>query len=129
MRFLLILCAASLTGCSSGFIPSRPTEQTIDRLEQRLSKVSCIGSLDSWERHYTFMSEPFLGWDYDWYDYGKIDVDLREAGFEEFKGGRHIHARVPEHQRMLDDRPYKVAFGEYDVSEDRLSLTHCGANI
>ncbi|WP_343345261.1 hypothetical protein WJT74_12010 [Sphingomicrobium sp. XHP0239] len=94
-----------------------------------MSKVSCVGSLDDWERHYTFSSRPFVGLDFRWYDYGKIDVDLREAGFEEFVGGRHIHARLPEHQFWVDDRPYDTAFGEYDISEDRLTITSCGADI
>lgn len=133
MRLWVILLAAVLPGCSSGFVPSRPSEEIIDRLEQRLVEHPCIGSLDRWERHYTYASEPFLdglfGWRNRWYHYGRIDVDLRQAGFEEFRGGRHVHARSPEHQGSIDDRRYNVAVGQYDVSADRLSLTACGSNI
>lgn len=121
-----------LPACSEGFLPREPSEQTVDRLERRLVELPCVGKLERWERHYTFDSKPLagglFGWRNRWYDYRKIDIDLREAGFEEFKGGRHLHSRRPEHQSWADDRGYLLAFGKYDIATDRLKLRHCGPN-
>lgn len=128
-----VAAALLLSACSEGFLPREPSVEAIDRLEWRLSEEPCVGNLKRWERHYTFASKPFLdglfGVRNRWYDFGKIDIDLREAGFEEFKGGRHLHRRIPEHLLMLDDRPYRVAFGKYDIASDRVKLRSCGPNI
>jgi hypothetical protein len=76
-----------------------------------------------------FESRPVLDNLFRWYDYSRVDVDLRQAGFEEFKGGRHIHRRLPKHRWMADSRPYKLAFGEYDIESDKVSLWTCGSNM
>ena len=87
--------------------------------------MPCPGSLDRWERHYTYKWSAKLGE----YDHSRIDIDLRQAGYEEFKGGRHIHQELPAFKGNIDDRIYDIALGEYDIAADKVTMYSCGPNI
>ncbi len=133
MRMMLALVGPLfISACSGSVIPSEPSAAVLDRLERQLTQQPCVGNLNQWERNYGFFSAPVLngifGQGVRWYYRGKVFVDLRQAGFEEFRAGRYVH-RVPPHFGIADDRPYKLVGGEYDVKVDRLRLHWCGANI
>lgn len=91
------------------------------------------GRLPRWERHYAYAVKPLVtgpyGLEYHWYDYGRIFIDLREAGFDEFRGGRHIHDKRLPYRGWADDRSYDLASGVYDIGADRITFSHCGPNV
>ena len=151
VRRLLILLAGLalppllyLPACSEGPIPLPPKRVTIERLETRLARHPCVGSLGRWERNYTHKSEPFLldylgrlgltGWQLArWYDYGTIDFQFRqpgigappEWGIETSSAGRRVHAMIPRHQgAILGDQGASAdaLAGTYEVASGRLHL-------
>jgi hypothetical protein len=133
-----------LFGCSEGPIPLAPSTAKINRLERRLARHPCVGSLDRWERNYTHKSEPFLldylgrigedGWQLArWYDYRTIDFDLREPGItapsdwgiEKSSVGRRVHAMIPRYQgAILGDQGAAgdAVSGTYQPGSDRLHM-------
>ena len=137
-----------LASCSEGPVPRLPSKSAIERLEQRLAKHPCVGSLDRWERHYTFKSEPVLA-DYvggsilgisvwrafRWYDYRTIDVDLMGTGrmarpemrLEATQPRFQRHAVIPRYQGWIDDSGGPAVLGFYNIKADRLDVwVGCG---
>jgi len=82
-------------------------------------------ALERWERHYWFAPDRRSQWP----DDTEVAIDLRQAGCEELRGGRHVHARPFETDWAVDDRAYNVAFGTYDVASDRVVLRACGPSM
>jgi hypothetical protein len=60
-------------------------------------------------------------------DTGIVDFHLDEAGTPGVKPGRQITA--PDSWVNLDDRPIKMAAGDYDLEEDRIRVGFCGNNV
>ena len=100
----------------------RPSPQLVDRIEMLLPRESCIGRLDQWSRHYGFNRLPEKT-----IDEGVVDFQLEEAGSPNVKAGRHITA--PDSWVNLDDRPIKMAWGDYDVKGNRIRVAFCGNNF
>jgi len=50
-----------------------------------------------------------------------------EAGRFEFRSGRHFTVDPP--APMIDDRSYKVAYGEFDLATKRVTIKSCGLNM
>jgi len=101
----------------------RPTQQIIDRIEGVLSREPCIGSLARWSRKYS-------------YDYDSkaqalypdiIRFELDEAGKFGVQPGRR--AAEPSVLVGIDDRPIKMASGDYDLKDGRLHIFYCGNNF
>lgn len=130
-----------LFACSEGPVPWAPPRSVADRLELKLAKHPCVGSLQQWERNYTFKSEPFLvdfigrfsneAWRLGrWYDYGVIEIDLRkvgreavpEVGLEASQPGRYRHALMPHHQGIIDDSGWPSAMGYFDIATDKIDV-------
>lgn len=65
------------------------------------------------------------------FDHNIVEVDLREGGYEEFGFGRksYKNAEDPPGWLAIDDRPYKLVFGTYDLETGELHLRQCGPNM
>lgn len=132
VKYLVCACGLlALSACSKGTFPRTPQSRTVDEIEAKLSKVPCIGSMSRWERHYSFASKPFLGglfgWRTRWYDYNKVAIRYRQAGFEEFKARRIFHHG--DEPLGIDDREYDVAFGHYELPTRTAFMWACGPNM
>jgi hypothetical protein len=135
MRWLLLLpIAVSLSACwSSGPLRRSPDTRLVDAVESKLRKVPCVGSLDRWERHFTYSSKwsflayvLSLGTSDRWFDYSKLRVRFYQAGFEEFRTGRIIGQEKPP---AADDREFNLVFGDYDIPSHTLTIWACGPNM
>ena len=149
LAILMVAPILYLGACSGGPVPRPPGRSLADRLESKLAKHPCVGSLDQWERNYTFRSEPFLvdfigrftgeAWRLGrWYDYGVVEIDLRkvgraavpEVGLAASRPGRYRHALMPLHQGIIDDSGWPSVMGFYDIAADRLHIwAGCGRII
>ncbi len=126
------------TGCAPAEM--KPTESEMDRVEAALEREGCIGELKDWLRRYHYKlefspEESVAAWKEKReprptaYDKSIIEVDLREANFEKFAGGRRSYSNYPEGSGGIDDRDYRMAFGTFDVATGRLNLVACGENM
>ncbi len=99
----------------------RPPEKLVDRVEALLAKEPCVGNLDGWSRSYAydFLPERTV-------DAGIVDFHLEEAGRLGVKAGRKIEQ--PDAWVNIDDRPIKMADGDYDVRDNRIRFAFCGIN-
>jgi len=100
----------------------RPGEQMVDRVETLLAQESCIGRLDRWSRTYGFAMLPERT-----IDTGIVKFHLEEAGAHDVVPGRRI--TEPDSWINLDDRRIRIAFGDYDLREDRVRIAFCGNNV
>lgn len=131
--FVLAFALLSFFG-SEGPWSRKPDARVADEIEAKLSRVPCVGPMSRWERHYLVNSEPsellapfatfFLS--SRWYNYRSVDIDYRQAGFEEFRGGRYLGRAVPP---AADDRQYDLVFGYYDIPTHTAHLWACGPNF
>jgi len=112
----------------------------MDRVEAALAKIPCVGDLSRWDRRYYY--PPSFESEEAWtaleeqrdpepssYDRNFIEIDLREAGFEEFGRGRKSYSNYPPGAIDTDDRSYRIAYGSYDVKSGKLDLAACGPNM
>lgn len=100
----------------------RPAPQLVDRIESLLAKEPCVGSLDRWSRFYAYDYLPERT-----VDAGIVDFHLEEAGKMGIKPG--VHITVPDSWVNLDDRPIKMAEGDFDIAENRIRFGSCGENV
>ncbi|UKK84386.1 hypothetical protein L7H23_17725 [Sphingopyxis sp. BSN-002] len=138
MNRLAFSAALILAACSMPEL--KPTEAEMDRVETALRQKPCIGKLADWERRYYYqlqfssdkseksvrkglMPKP-TG-----YDRSIVEIDLRQANFEEFGSGRGSYADYPPGAADTDDREYNLAFGTYSLETGELHLAHCGPNM
>ena len=100
----------------------RPSNNLVDRAEELLAKEPCVGQLDRWSRFYAF--------NYDFPDkalYTEIvDFRLEEVG-SGVSPGRHV--TEPNSWVNIDDRPIRMAGGDYDIAQDRIRIAYCGNNM
>lgn len=101
----------------------RPAQRIVDRIEALLAGQQCVGRLDRWSRSYAYHYDPRTGNLYD----KIIDFHLEEAGSRGIRAGRHVTG--PTRWMWVDDRPIKMATGDYDVTEGRLRIAYCGDNM
>lgn len=99
-----------------------PSENIVARVEQALSEMNCVGSLESWDRLYTNGQDIRRGG----IDPNRLTFSLRQAGVHGFKPGRSIVP--PSKFYSIDDRPYPLVHGQYDIAADKLTLKSCGDN-
>ena len=132
------LIALALSACAAREV--KPTEAEMDRVEAALGREECIGDLKSWLRRYHYKlefspEESEAAWKErrepqpTAYNKSVIEVDLREANFEEFGNGRRSYSNYPEGSGGIDDRDYRMAFGTFDVATGLLNLAACGENM
>lgn len=100
----------------------RPTSQIIDHLEDLLAQEPCVGSMQKWVRFYGYNRLPG-----NTVSTRIIDFHLDEAGPDAAKSDRHITA--PDSWVGIDDRPIRMAFGDYDLKDGRIRLAFCGNNL
>src|SRR4051794_34575586 len=135
MRLLLwsvMLLALAACG-ATGPLSKAPDARLANEIEAKLRTVPCVGSMNRWERHYTFSSKPSLraaamtfGSSNRWFNYNVIDIAFYQAGFEEYREGRYLgDSRLP----GADDRQYDLVFGHYDIPTHTASLWACGPNV
>ena len=125
MRTAAILLLVVLSGCDQlATTSNKPTRAVINQIEGRLRAIKCVGPLSKWERSYWY-SRDRAGH----VDHNSVEIDLRQAGFEEFKHGRYVLDAAPTRIFDVDDRDYEIAFGSFDVSKERISLQSCGPNM
>ena len=135
---LLLVASLCLSGCASAEI--KPTDDEMDRVEAILQQLPCVGNLNRWERRYFYHPEfsdeenaRALKEDRipspTGYVRSLIEIDLREANFDEFGSGRKGYSNFPPGSADTDDRNYRMVFGTYDLKARKLSLSHCGGNI
>ena len=98
----------------------RPQPEIINRVEDRLAREPCVGSLDRWERLYSF------GQSGGEVDESVINFAYREAGRFGFVSGRRITS--PDEWVNLDDRPYLIMNGYFVIGTNRLVIRACGPN-
>ncbi len=106
----------------------------MDRIETALATNDCVGDLRNWERRYVyhreFSAKPTAsGAPEGWLapDSSLIKIELSEADFEEFSSRRV--STVQSDNIGIDDRRYKVAFGQFDLTTGRLTVSFCGPNM
>lgn len=125
MRTAAILLLVGLSGCNQLQTTSdKPSQAVVNQIEDRLRAIKCVAPLSKWGRSYWY-SRDRAGR----IDHNSVEIDLREAGFEEFKRGRYIFAAPPIRRFNTDDRDYKIAFGSFDVSKKHINMQACGPNI
>jgi hypothetical protein len=111
-------------GCHQFMALKRPAADLVDRVEARLARHPCIRGLARWQRLYSFarvMGDPRS------VDEHRIAFQFREAGFNGFRSERRTTA--PEVWVQIDDRPYNLVSGYFDLRSGELSIDFCGANI
>ena len=101
----------------------RPQGRIVERIESMLAMQPCIGRRDRWSRTYAFD-----------YDFGTrivhdhiIAFHLEEAGSSGVRPGRQV--TEPYSWVNLDDRPIRMADGDFDVSDGQLRVGSCGDNV
>lgn len=117
-----------LAGCNDADpFNLRPSPILVERIEAQLSGRPCIGALERWERHYGYG----MGGDYLSADKGverdRVTFALVEAGVYGFQSRRLILS-AREWRLGTDMRQMRFAFGDYDVSSERITIQHCGWN-
>jgi hypothetical protein len=137
MRRLAIVSILLLSACVTR--DGKPTEAEMDRVEEQLEKIPCVGRLANWERRYLYPPE-YSDAELDAaikeereprrssVDRSKIEIHLRQANFEEFGEGRKSYADYPPDMSDTDDRSYRIAYGSYDLTTGKLDLAACGMN-
>jgi hypothetical protein len=100
----------------------RPPEKLVNRIEALLAKEKCVGDLGGWSRSYAYDYLPERT-----VDTGIVDFHLEEAGRFGVKAGKNI--TQPDAWVNIDDRPMKMADGDYDVRENRIRFAFCGNNV
>ncbi|WP_404712412.1 hypothetical protein [Sphingomonas sp. MMS24-J13] len=99
----------------------RPSREIVDRVERLIAGQPCIGRLGQWSRSYAFHLLPNRT------AYTQIiDFHFEEAGTPEVQVGRQVTA--PAAWVNLDDRPIRMASGDYDLRDNRIRVEFCGAN-
>ncbi len=119
--YLPVGVVAGLAACSTG-ASNLPSPEVIDRIEQRLSANSCIGSMERWSRRYAYGLNTQTG-------EAKTDTIgflFQEANRYEFREGRVVV--TPEKFITIDDRPYRIATGTFSPATGKLELNSCGQN-
>lgn len=125
MRRATLLFLACLAGCDEGQSSAeQPDKAIVNRIELELGALKCPGSLGVWERHYWYSRDRSGS-----INRSTVEIDLRQAGFEEFGYGRHIHPAPPVFRFDTDDRDYRVAFGTFDIPTGALKMSACGSNM
>lgn len=95
-----------------------PDSKTINKIEVKLSKSSCIGNIDKWSRHYRFV-----------YRDGKINTniivaDYKEEGLDGIPAGEY-REYSKKNVFSIDERKYKNAFALYDKERDKITWFRC----
>lgn len=101
-----------------------PTTESINRIEEVLARDNCILTMQRWNRQYYFRVNAYTRE----LDRSKVDFVYRQAGRFGLKATREI-TTFEQAMVEIDDRDYLMAYGYYDISSDRVSLTRCGENI
>jgi hypothetical protein len=107
----------------------RPDTKLVDRVESLLAKEPCVGSLDKWTRVYAYNRLPRKavgGLPKEAVDRGIVDFHLEAVGVGN-KPERHI--TEPNSWVTMDDRPIKMADGDYDLKDNRIRFSFCGNNL
>jgi hypothetical protein len=99
-----------------------PPVELVDRIEAQLAGRPCIGALADWERYFSYG----LGGDPS-VDGGvrrdRVFFTFNQAGIYEYRSRRIIGS-----PQWLDERQMRHAFGYYDVTSGRLTVSRCGLN-
>jgi len=100
----------------------RPSEDLVHHVETLLAAIHCVGDIGHWSRSYAydFMPERMI-------DTGIVDFQLKDAGRFGVKPG--VQITYPDAWLNIDDGPYRVVSGDYDVREDRIRIAFCGNNM
>jgi hypothetical protein len=121
---IAVFILLGLAGCvQSQSTTERPGQLVVEHIERELGKLKCVGPITEWERSY-------------WYKRSRtgditrsiIQIDLRQAGFEEFRSRRYTHSAPPDKVLGIDDRECRSAFGSFDVRTGRVTMTTCEGN-
>ena len=99
-----------------------PKPRAVSHLESLLQSSDCVGDIRRWNRTYSNGLDEKRGG----IDPAKIRFRLIEAGKLGIRPARHIVAssRFP----TIDDRPFRVVYGTYDVASSRITIEFCGQN-
>jgi hypothetical protein len=92
-------------------------------MEKLLQQEPCLGRLERWSRSFAYNYDPPR----ETLHAGIVDFNFEEAGKFGIQPGRHI--TEPNSWVNVDDRPIKMASGDYDVKEDRIRIKFCGNNV
>jgi hypothetical protein len=101
----------------------RPPRQVVDRIEALLAKEPCIGALGQWSRTYAYDEDMQTNTLYP----DIVDFDLKAAGKFGVEPG--LHLTEPNSWVAIDDRPIKMAWGDYKVANNQLTIGFCGSNV
>jgi hypothetical protein len=118
--FWLIAVVVALGGCEKRD-SAVPKATDVDNIERMISGKACYTPLNRWHREYYFPQSAgrvIRAWIY---------FSYQEAGIYGLRPGRVI-IRLDNTYRV-DDRPYDVASGRYEVTTHRLILDYCGPNL
>ena len=122
----LRLCAAMMT---LGGTQDRPGSEPLpspllDKIERKISLLPCIGPLTKWDRRYSYKS--WMEGTIYHLDTMVISFRFAEADRFDFRPRRRF---IIDPRPVIDDRSYKVAYGEFDLKTDHVTLSACGPNV
>src|SRR5690349_817693 len=121
MRFIsLALIVGSLSACD---LNSAPSSEVADEIEAKVTKISCIGRMSGWERHYSFSTHPDM--DLHPIDQSRVVFRYYQVGFRKFRPGR-VFFRETEPPRPVEEENYKLVEGEYDIPTHTATVFGCG---
>jgi len=111
LTLVLVLSACDRASTSKAVIDQdKPPISLVQKLEARLGREPCVGSLDHWSRHYRYNTPG------NHLDKQLIWIDFIAVGYHGEAAGMSIDPPRPTGVIELDDRPNKpeAAYGEYD---------------
>lgn len=121
----LSLCAIMILSTAQHWPGAEPLPSAlIDKIERKISAFPCIGSMKKWDRQYSYKA--WMEGTIYHLDTTAIKFEFSEAGRFEFRARRRF---ILDPHPMIDDRAYKIAYGEFDLKTDRATLTTCGQNM
>lgn len=102
-----------------------PEPSAIDRIEQKLSRHPCVGSLEQWERNYRFARKTGLFTPYSLNpDLDVVEFHLRRTGTISIAPGRFVFEPPPGGD-WPDSRPIQSIDGRFTLSTGAISHSKC----
>ena len=125
MRFVAAGLLA-LSGCNAAVADiAIPERSDIEKVEERLSQHSCVGSLGEWERNYRFARKSGLFTAYSLNpDLDVVEFHLRRTGTISIRPGRFVFEPPPSGD-WPDSSPIKYIDGKFTLSTGSLRLSKC----
>ena len=115
-----MLLAVASCSLPYGWDEAKPGTLVIGRIERQLAALPCIGTLDRWERHFSFPYAYLEAATGTRVDRNAIFFEFVEASRPPYRPRRVLQGAD------LDEVAPRTAWGEYHIASDSLFLLTCG---